>query len=137
MLIVLAGVLGILFYLRLFSPSVNQTCVFPAEVSCLSTIFYSSNSVLMINLQQATTSPITVTAIGCNNQSKYTNMIPESQSIAIGGNYTFGVTCYGGGGVVASIVPGQIYSGYVLVNYTDSATSFPHSVIGTVVAKAV
>jgi hypothetical protein len=140
-ILVLALVLAALVGLGIFSPQsfVNTSCTFPAEISCLSSIFYSSNSVLAINIQQATTGPIEVTAIGCNNQSTYTNMQVQSGNgifIGIGGNYTFSVQCYGAASVIPTVSPGQIYKGQVLVNYTDIQSNFPHSAIGQLITKA-
>lgn len=143
MLLILGIVLAALFGLGLFSPPINPECTFPAEFSCMGFIFYSANGVVSINLQQATQYTINVTAFGCNNQSKFTNMAAPSNpptnqvQILVGGNYTFSMICYGTGSNVASITPGQAYKGYVLINYTDIQTSFPHSVIGQLIAKAV
>lgn len=143
-IIIIAVVLLALFNLGLFNPSsfISTTCVFPAEFSCLSAILTGSSGSLNITLQQATTSNINVTAIGCNNQGTISNMItmnnpPSNQiQLVIGGSNSFIISCYQNGTIV-SISPGQIYRGYVLVNYTSLTTGFPHTATGTVVAKAV
>ena len=142
-IIILSIVLAALFSLGVFSPGsfVSTTCVFPAEFGCLSAILNSQNSQLQVNIQQATQSNINVTAIGCNNYGTASNMIapdnpPSNQiTVAIGSNYTFSVTCYNNG-TVLSILPGQIYRGYVVLNYTALQTNFPHTVVGSLIAKA-
>ena len=143
-IIIIAVVLAALFELGLFSPGsfTSTTCVFPAEFGCLSAILYSTNSTISLNIQQAIQSNINVTSLACNNEGTIANMIapynpPSNQvTIGIGGNYTFDVACYNNGTLV-SLVPGQVWKGYVLINYTELNTNFPHTVRGTVVAKAV
>lgn len=142
--LVIAIVLGTLFSLGLFSPStfINTTCVFPSEFGCLSAILFSTNSTLLLNLQQSSASNINVTALGCNNQGVIANMIkplniPSNQILmTIGSNYTFSLYCYQNGSVV-NLQPGQVFKGYLLVNYTYLQTNFPHTVIATLIAKAV
>ncbi|MFI5412587.1 MAG: hypothetical protein ACHQX1_01720 [Candidatus Micrarchaeales archaeon] len=143
-IIIIAVVLLALFNLGLFNPSsfVSTTCVFPAEFQCLSAVLTGSTGSLNLTLQQATQSNINVTSIGCNNQGTISNMVtmnnpPSNQiQLSIGGANSFLVTCYQNGTVV-NINPGQIYRGYVLVNYTSLTTGFPHTAEGSVVAKAV
>ncbi len=147
-IIILGIVLAALFALGVFTPSgfVSTTCVFPGEFSCISAALYSINSTAVLNVQQATISNINVTAIGCNNQATLTNMCGTANNwcgasnsnaitMTIGANYTFYVSCYQNGSLV-SINPGQIYRGYIELNYTSLSTNFPHTVSGTLIAKA-
>jgi len=65
-------------------------------------------------------------------------MIVPSPSITlgIGGNATLNMTCYQNG-TAAKLQPGQIFSGSVLVNYTNLQSGFHHTAVGTLHAKAV
>ena len=56
-------------------------------------------------------------------------------TLLIGGNTTLSMTCYTNSTSV-NIQPGQIYKGYILLNYTNLQTGFPHTVEGSLIAKA-
>jgi len=96
------------------------------------------NGLATINLLQATTAPINVTALGCNTKNIPTNMKiplnpPSNQiKLQIGGNYSFTVQCYTGG-LVYSGKPGSSFNGYLFINYTDTVTGFPHTIGGQIV----
>jgi hypothetical protein len=142
-IIIIAVVLTALFELGLFNPGsfVNTTCTFPANFGCITAVLYSTNSTLIINLQQSLPSSINITAYGCNAQGTVSNMIkPDTPSnqieLGIGQNLTFGMQCYNNYTLITT-TPGQIFKGFVLVNYTTLSSGFIHTVIGTLVAKAV
>jgi hypothetical protein len=139
-IIIIAVTLGALYALGLFNPSafVSDSCIFPADFSCLSGFLYS-NGTFTLNLEQSTTSSINITAVGCNNQETTTNMISYSGAneiyLPIGGNVTLSVSCYSNGTVFTS-QPGTLYTGYVLVNYTSLQTGFQHVILGKLIEKA-
>lgn len=137
-IIIIAIVLTALFELGLFTPPVSTACVFPADFGCVSSTLYSGNSTVVINVQQNTASSVNITAYGCNAQGTVTNMHAVANGIVlnIGGNTTFGVQCYNNGTVV-SLSAGQIFKGYVLINYTDINSGFRHTVVGQLIAKTV
>jgi hypothetical protein len=137
-IIIIAIVLLALYNLGVFNPGafINTTCVFPAEFGCVNLVLYSSTSQANATLQQSTQSSILITAYGCNNLGTPTNMLLASTQVAIGGSFTFNVPCYNNG-TVLTITPGQIFRGYILVNYTALNTGFPHTSTGTIIAKAV
>lgn len=143
-IVIIGIVLAALYNLGVFNPGsfVSTQCVFPAEFGCLSAVLYSINSTIFFNLQNGQTSNINVTAIGCNNQGTISNMQsplnpPSNQiTLGIGGNYTFNALCYSNS-TALSISPGTIFKGYLIVNYTNLATNFPHTVVATIAAKAV
>jgi hypothetical protein len=143
-ILVLSVVLGALFALGLFSPGgiVNTQCILPAGLACVN-IFMISNGLVFINLLQATTQPINITALGCNANNTLSHMYPANAGInigtnqirlQIGANYTFSVPCWAGG-VQYSANPGGFFSGYLLVNYTELTTGFPHTAVGQLTAK--
>ncbi len=144
-IIIIAIVLAALFDLGLFNPGglISTTCVFPAEFGCISAILSSSSGYLNLTLQQTSQSNINITAIGCNNQGNVANMIqpvsnPPSNilTLPIGSTASINIPCYQNGTIV-SINPGQVYKGYILINYTSVTSGFPHTATGTLVAKAV
>ncbi len=147
-IIIIAIVLAALYEIGLFNPSgfVSTTCTFPAEFGCLTAVLSSSsattNAIMNVTIQQSTQSVINITAYGCNNLGTPTNMIlpnnPPSDviSLAIGGTNSLSITCYNNYSLL-TINPGQLFKGYVIINYTNVQTGFPHTVVGTVIAKAV
>lgn len=139
-IIIITVVLVAMFELGIFQPPVSTTCVFPAEFGCLTAILYSSTSQVNVTLQQSTQTSINITGYGCNNMGNPTNMIslPTASQVpvAIGGSFTFNVLCYNNGTAV-TITPGQLFKGFVIVNYTDLSSGFPHTAVGQLIAKAV
>jgi hypothetical protein len=141
-IIIITIVLVAMFELGLFQPPVSTTCVFPAEFGCLTAILYSTTGQVNLTLQQSTQSTINITAYGCNNSGNPSNMVlpfnpPSNQiTVPIGGTFTFNVLCYNNGTAV-SITPGQLFKGYVVLNYTTLTSGFPHTAVGQLVAKAV
>ena len=144
-IIIITITLGALYALGLFNPTsfVTSECIFPADFGCLSSFFYG-NGTLIINLQQSTTSSVTVTAIGCNNAAvipsngppTYAPIDPNSPiSMPIGSNWTFNMSCYSNGTVFTS-QPGTLYRGYVVINYTNLQTGFPHVLVGKIIEKS-
>lgn len=136
-ILIIAALMAVLYSLNLFNPSsfAPSVCLFPADFSCISTTL-STSGTLSINIQQATSTSINVTAIGCNAGGTYTNMTALSPAdfIDIGGNMTFTLSCYSGGAVVSGRA-GTLYEGYVVLNYTNLQTGFQHSEMGKITQK--
>ncbi len=142
-ILIIAIALGVLFELGLFNPSsfVSTSCIFPADFSCIFSTL-SSNGMLTINMQQSTSSPINITAIGCNSNASLSHMVyfPNGIDLQIGsnvtvsGNSTEELQCWSNDTVFTGN-PGAIFRGYVLINYTDIQTGFPHTISGTVLEK--
>ncbi|MCL5239676.1 MAG: hypothetical protein M1286_04395 [Candidatus Marsarchaeota archaeon] len=139
--IVITVVMLALFETGFFNPSTYsaQSCVMSSGFSCLSFFIYS-NGLLYANIQQATGSPINVTAVGCssntvsvNTQAPYN---PPSNQIylPIGANYTFAIQCYTSTGPVSSNSL-NTFSGTLKINYTDDITSLPSSATGAITTK--
>lgn len=138
-ILILGIAIVVLWSLGLFSPNsfVTSQCIFPADFSCISGVLLS-NGLFYINLEQSTASNINITAIGCNNLGNTANMISYSPQkyMLIGSNLSLTSFCYSNYTVYAS-TPGQVFHGYMVVNYTDLQTGFPHTVIGTLLEKIV
>ncbi len=137
-ILIIALVVAALFAIGLFKPSVGTQCILPGGLAC-SSVFLSSNGLLTINLLQVTTAPINVTSYGCNKNNTVAHMYcpnsvcpapPDNQvRMLIGANYTFNVECWSGGSAYNGVVGGA-YTGYIIINYTDSNSGFPHTVEG-------
>lgn len=139
-ILILTVILAALFYMHLFSPSsfVSQECVLPVDFTCISFTMLP-NGVMTLNLQQTTAYPINITAIGCTTSQEFSNMVPQSPQteIQIAGNATFAnIQCLNSQGVPALVGNGNIYEGYLEINYTDLNTGFPHSTAGRLIVKA-
>ncbi|MDE1873498.1 MAG: hypothetical protein KGI04_00035 [Candidatus Micrarchaeota archaeon] len=140
-LLIISVVLVALFALGVFNPGnvVSSQCILPAGLSCIN-VYLVSNGLVTINLLQATLTPINLTAYGCNSNQTINHMYvpsnPPSNQIKmqIGGNYTFSVQCWAGGSQY-SATPGSAFQGYISVNYIETNTGFPHTVIGQLTAK--
>ncbi len=136
-ILIIAVVLSALFMLGLFNPStfVSSQCIFPAEFSCISS-YLSTSGLLTVNIEQAVSAPINVTAIGCNTNATTTFMetITPAVYVPIGSNYTFNVWCHAGSTNYTGSV-GSLYHGYIIMNYTNVQTGFPHTTIATLLQK--
>ena len=144
-LVIIAVAVAALYALGVFSPQslAASICSFPADFGCYSAVLLPNGNVV-INLEQSTNYPINVTAIGCNDAGTNSNMVPVNSiagwrgaaviNVEVGGNFTFQVPCYKSGSVFTGTV-GQLYSGYAIVNYTDTETGFQHQVTGRLVQK--
>lgn len=128
-------VLSVFVYLGVFNVGtfVNSQCLLQADFSCLSSSL-PINGTLMVNIQQNTPHTITIDAMGCNADATYAEMHSFSVSLPIGSNSTFSMQCYNGTTQWNGSV-GQIFSGYLIINYTDSQTGFSQSIIGTLIEK--
>lgn len=141
-IIIIAITLGALYALGLFNPNafITNQCIFPADFGCLSAFLYA-NGTFTLNLEQATTSAVNITAAGCNNAGTTTNMFNYNSMttnqiyLPIGGNTTISISCYSNGTVFTS-QPGTLFKGYVVVNYTSLETGFPHVLIGRIIEKS-
>jgi hypothetical protein len=60
---------------------------------------------------------------------------PPSNQIYMptGGSHTFNINCMGASGLAL----GQLYTGYLVINYTDDVTLFSQTVLGKVILKTV
>jgi hypothetical protein len=136
-ILIIAVVLSALFMLGLFNPStfVSSQCIFPAEFSCIDS-YLSTSGLLTVNIEQAVSAPINVTAIGCNTNATTTFMktITPAVYIPIGSNYTFSVWCHAGSTNYTGS-PGDLYHGFIIMNYTNVQTGFPHTTIATLLQK--
>lgn len=138
---VIAIVLLALFASGYFNPNTYaaQECVLSSGFSCLS-FFMSTNGLLSVNLQQSLSAPINVTALGCNLNGTLTQMQmpynpPTNQLfMPIGANYTFNVQCYSGSSLAVSNTS-SVFSGVLIVNYTNEVTNLPGTATGKLVVK--
>jgi len=137
-IIIISIVVVALFEIVTSAQQPVQECILPAGFSCESYTL-ASNGLLTINLGQATTYPIQVTAMGCTNPQSLSNMIIENTmtanyiSMPIGSNYIFtNVYCYSNGTVYSGTVGASTFSGYLEINYTNSYTGFPNTQYGTI-----
>jgi hypothetical protein len=55
-------------------------------------------------------------------------------NVTVSGNSTEALQCWSNDTVFTGN-PGALFKGYVLINYTDIQTGFPHTISGTVLEK--
>ncbi len=135
-ILILAVAVGVLFYLGVFNPTslTNTQCIFPAGISCRETSL-APNGILTINFEQATESPVNVTAIGCATSLNSTAQLLVPQVyLPIGGAENINVQCYLNNAPFTGKI-GSTYQGYIIVNYTDTINNFNHQVVGTIITK--
>ena len=137
-ILIIGIALAAMFQMGLFNPSkyVTDTCTLPSGLTCGSFFLYP-NGLLTVSIGNGLQDPINVTAIGCSQNKTTTNMQipynpPSNQIyIPIGGSRTFNINCVG----ASSLAPGQLYTGYLVINYTDDVTLFPQTVFGRIAIK--
>ncbi len=132
-------VLSAFIYLGVFNTGtfVSSQCVAQADFSCL-TARMDTNGQITFNVQQNTMTNINVTAMSCNATASYIGMsaISPQVTMTIGGNHTFGsVQCYTSKGAAFSGSVGTVYTGYVIMNYTNVQSGFLHTEYITVIEK--
>jgi hypothetical protein len=137
-IIIIALALAALYALGLFNPTsfASNQCIFPADYGCLSGFLYA-NGTFNINFEQATTTAINLTGVGCNAAGLTTNMTKYTPQyyLPVGGNITLSMKCYANGTIYTS-PSGTLYKGYVIVNYTNLQTGFQHVVVGKIIEKS-
>lgn len=138
-ILVLAIVLSALYMLGVFNNNsfAPNVCSFPANIGCISANLFQSGN-LIVNIEQSTQNPINITAIGCNTNGTPSDMntIKPQIYLQIGANQTFKVQCYASN-TIFSGSPGTLYTGYLILNYTDVQSGFQHVVVGKLVQKVV
>lgn len=116
---------------------VHTSCFLPSSFECFNTAF-TANGLLTVGIKQGTSYPINITAAYCNSLQAIPANPPKFQAndIAVGGNVTISIPCYVNSTLQFSGKSGSIYRGYLIINYTNLATSFQTTVTGSVVLKA-
>jgi hypothetical protein len=116
---------------------IHPSCLLPSSFECVNPSF-SANGILTFGIKQGTGYPINITGAYCNTlQAIPSNaLLFQSNDIAVGGNITISIPCYVNSTAQFSGKPGSIYRGYLMLNYTNLATSFQTTVSGSVVLKA-
>lgn len=135
----IAIAVGVLFGLGVFTPgnSASQICQLESGFGCVN-YYMVQNGLLTINILQTTSTPINITAVGCNRNSTYipTLALSPQTYMPIGTNATFNVQCYVTSNTVAfSGQVNQVFTGYVQFNYTDTTTGFPQVIFGNIAVK--
>lgn len=135
-ILIIAVVVSVLAAAGFFSTKtyVRDYCFLPADFSCING-YLGSNGNFVVNLQQSTTAPINITALGCNTNATVAYMTSYSPAlyVQIGNNVTESVPCYYVNGTRYVQPPGTIFKGFLLINYTDQQTGFPHTEIGKLI----
>lgn len=139
-IVILAAVIGVIFFITTSVSSPPQICVMPAGFSCSGSAL-SPNGLLSLNFYQSSQNPIVVTALSCVNVQSLSHMQgsnPPGNSVAlpVGANYTFNVQCYSNSTAYSGSL-GATFTGYIVVNYTNAYTNFPATVYGRISTKVV
>ncbi len=136
MLIVLVIVVGALYTLGIGNPTsfTNNRCTPQGDFVCTNTTMFTSGN-FAFTLGQSTSSPIYVTAIGCNTVASTANMMTYNVFLPIGNNMTTYVQCYSGSTPFTGSVGKIIFNGYLMVNYTSINTGISQTVIASVTQK--
>ena len=137
-ILIIGVALAAMFQLGLFNPSeyVTNICILPSGLTC-SSFFLYPNGILSVSIGNGLQGPINITAMGCFQNKTVTNMQipynpPSNQIyIPIGGSHTFNINCMGASGLAL----GHLYTGYLVINYTDDVTLFQQTVFGRIAVK--
>ncbi len=137
-IVIIIVVIGVFTFFKVFNRTgtINNTCTIEAQFGCES-LFLASNGLLTVTIEQLSSEPVNITAIGCNSNLTYANMLQISpqQTIPIDGNETFDVSCYSGSQIYSGTT-GTLFSGYLILNYTNNVKyALPHTITGSLVLK--
>jgi hypothetical protein len=134
-IIIIAIVAVAIFEVLSLSNPVEE-CTLPAGFFC-PVMVMSQNGLMQLDLVQSTQYPIEVTAIGCMTPSSFAYVVPINNPpantipIPVGSNYTFSVQCYSNGTAFSGPIK-SIYSGSLIINYTNGYTNLPNTIYGSV-----
>jgi len=133
-ILIIGVVLAALAEMGLFNPSTyaQSICDLPANLFCKS-FFLSTSGVLAVTIENTMQDPINITAVGCGNQPLANMQSITPVYLPQGHSYTFNVQCEG----AANSHIGQLYAGYITLNYTDDVTLFSQTLSGKVIVKTV
>ena len=114
----------------------GQQCLLPAGLSC-SISDLTPNGVLLVNILQTTPTQINVSAVGCDTQSLIPSGMSTYRTLLSSTSSPFIVQCYAGNSITPdnALSIGTLFSGYLIVNYTEVYTGFPHTATGTLLAR--
>ena len=131
LVLVLAALIGFgLFNQATYTPN---ACAIQGDFSCRNTTLYSAGN-FAFTLGQSVSSPITITAIGCNTTVSTNGVKTYNVFLPIGNNMTTYVQCYSGN-VPFSGKLGAIYTGYLTITYININTGFSQTVTGSITQK--
>ena len=138
-LLVIAIVLGVIFSLNLFNSNnyVSTQCTLGQALAC-ENAYLNENGILTLKVLQYGSDPINITAYGCTQNSTLTRMKTLANPIAIpiGSSETLAIQCYDDAGNPVSASIGTVFTGGIIINYTDEVTGTPSTVTGKIVTKA-
>lgn len=120
----------------LFTPShfEGNECVLPVGLSCTGSTL-STGGTALLNIKNTMQDPITITAIGCNSNQTIANMQAFSTTLEPNSNSTFYFSCYTGASPFSGLL-GSVFTGSIVVNYTDTYTNAPNTVYGKLIIAA-
>lgn len=132
-ILILTIVVGVLFMLGLFNPGrfSPDVCSLPSGFACNS-YKITNGGVLQLDLSQSTGSDITVTKFACSAQASPSPTSITNQTIRSGRhkNLTGLPNCAKKDGTYPS--SGEYYSGKLIIEYNESATSITHQITGNI-----
>ena len=136
-------VIGVLFFLGVFNTANYQAsaeCAMGGGFSCTN-VSMAANGLITYTITDNTADPVNVIGFGCGtNQSnamlQYKNSLPQQDYLPVGDNVTTSMQClvspttaFQGGQV------GDVFSGYVSIEYEDDVTSSISLAYGRVSVK--
>jgi hypothetical protein len=142
-ILIISVIMVALFASGFFNPNnyASQQCILSSGFACLS-YFSGSDGSLLINIQQATSAPVNITAIGCSQNTigesvTKTTFSPAANQIflPIGGNFSTVIQCYNKQGAAYQGTVGGVFSGYLYINYVNDFTQIPGIATGSISVK--
>ena len=144
-ILVIMVVLAVLFYLGVLNPSsITPTiCTIKPGFTCISWKLYK-NGTLFLKLGQGTGAIINITGMNCTTD---TNVFEGGKSVIFEGGKSslmssaaeqnFYINCTGesGGNLGQPGVMGDVYSGRIYINYTETDTGLQRTATGSITMK--
>ena len=134
--IIIISIVAVAIFAVLSLSNPVEQCILPSGFFCPN-VQMSQNGVLEFTLVQSTQYPVAITAVGCMTPTSLafmSNIInPPSNYIfmPVGTSNTFYVQCYSNSAPYSGPIK-SVYSGSLIINYTNAYTHFPNTIYGTV-----
>ncbi|MEM0094627.1 MAG: hypothetical protein QXF41_01335 [Candidatus Micrarchaeaceae archaeon] len=139
-ILIITIAIGIIYKVGVLNPSLTPVSCTPAPGFSCGLFSMNRSGALSIELAQASGAPIIINGVACSSGINQTSMLPaygniyvtsnsafypaNSYPIALGTlqmysgtSYTFKAYCYGAGGIATGSY-GNVFLGYVWINYT-------------------
>ena len=135
-ILIIAIMMGVLVSSGILNQKPPQLCAINNNFIC-NRVSINTTGIISMNITQLTGTTINITGIGCASNLNYTHtkkFVPQI-NMNTGTNITESISCYLNNTIFSGKV-GSVYSGYLIINYTNLKSNLNHVVVGKIVQTA-